>query len=78
MPQNFPALLHAGISPRNRVKELKKIGETHHQISPHIFNMSLQPCFAAWLVLHKNYDLPTLWTDHYEPYLPQARSARYA
>ena len=48
MPQNFPALLHAGISPRNRVKELKKIGETHHQISPHIFNMSLQPCFAAW------------------------------
>ena len=30
MPQNFPALLHAGISPRNRVKELKKIGETHH------------------------------------------------
>ena len=22
--------------------------ETHHQISPHILNMYLQPCFAAW------------------------------
>ena len=24
--------------------------ETHHQISPHILNMSLQPCFPAWPV----------------------------
>ena len=23
--------------------------ETHHQISPNISNMCLQPCFAAWV-----------------------------
>ena len=49
--QNFPAL-RAGISTRNRVKGPKFSGatrrETHHHMSPHIFNMRLQPCFPAW------------------------------
>ena len=39
-------------NPTNRARRPKIFRryapETHHQISPHIFNMSLQPCFQTW------------------------------